>query len=307
MLLSEWRKTAPNRESMSNKVFAALKPVLADLGADGDPSSWVLWGDDPEFRYSVLVPTPAGLIVAAVRLGGGPEGIRVTGKLVRWGKLAVGELSVESAGGHRIVATQVEGLVLKGTDEEADQICGFVRGLLAGIDGRAESQVGAPVYIAAAPPAMAPYAVPTVRVGAVPAPEPAPAPGAKPGLKAVPAPAPSKAKPDETAAAADTNQPPVRKPARTPGGKTQPAWVPPHPIGLPSRPAITPPALGSGPMPAHQPAGAKPAGPRPAQPPAPVAPARPVEPPGEAAPVWEVPAAPEAPSRDKQRPRTWTP
>jgi len=69
MILSEWRKTAPNRECLSNKVLAVLKPVLADLGADGDPDSWIVWGDDPAFRYSVMTPTPAGLIVVGLRLG----------------------------------------------------------------------------------------------------------------------------------------------------------------------------------------------------------------------------------------------
>ena len=58
MLLSEWRKTAPNRECMSNSVLDVLKPVLADLGADGDPSCWVIWGEDPEYRYSIMAPTP---------------------------------------------------------------------------------------------------------------------------------------------------------------------------------------------------------------------------------------------------------
>jgi hypothetical protein len=307
MLLNEWRKTAPNRESMSSKVLAAINPVLADLGADADPLSWVLWGDDPEFRYSILVPTPAGLIVCAVRLSGGPDGIRVTGKLVRWGKLAVGELSIESVGGHRIVATQVEGLVLKGTDEEADRICEFVRGLLAGIDGRAPGQGATSVILQALPQALAPHAVPSPKVTA-PSEAPAAAASSKPELKSVPAPTGPKAKPEPAAAAsANVDQTPGRKPARTPGGKTQPAWVAPHPIGLPSRPALQPPALGPGTSGANQPAAAKPTGPRPTNtPPAPGASPKPADQPGETAPVWEVPA-PEGPGRDKQRPRTWTP
>ena len=97
MLLSEWRKAAPNRECMSNKVFAVLKPVLVDLGADDDPPSWVLWGEDPDIRYSILAPTQAGVISVAVRVGMGGEGPRANGKLIRWGKLQVSELAVESA------------------------------------------------------------------------------------------------------------------------------------------------------------------------------------------------------------------
>jgi hypothetical protein len=126
---------------MNNRVMAVLKPVLGDLGADPDPECWVAWGDDPEFRYAVLAPTPAGLISVAIRLSGPDQGPRATAKLVRWSKLSVSELAVEASGGHRIVAVQVEGQVLKGVDEEADRVCAFVRGLIAGIDGRAPQAI----------------------------------------------------------------------------------------------------------------------------------------------------------------------
>jgi hypothetical protein len=142
-----------------------LKPVLADLGAEADPVCWVIWGDDPRVRYSILVPTIAGLIVAAVRTvsqGGTP---RAAAKLVRWSKLAVSELNLESSGGHRIVAVQVEMLVLKGVDEEADRICEFVRDLIAEIDDRHAPQ--APIAY---------FAAGAVEASAAPAPAPAPAP-----------------------------------------------------------------------------------------------------------------------------------
>jgi hypothetical protein len=150
MRLSEWRKAAPTRDSMSNRVMAVLNPVLHDLGADPDPESWVVWGDDPELRYAVLAPTPAGLISVAVRLTGPEAGPRATAKLVRWSKLSVSELAVEASGGHRIVGVQVEGQVLKGLDQEADRICEFVRGLIAGIDGRAPQAI--PVALVQAGP-----------------------------------------------------------------------------------------------------------------------------------------------------------
>jgi hypothetical protein len=140
MRLGEWRKAAPNKESMSNGVLAVLRPVLVDLGADTDPDCWVAWGDDPETRYSVLAPTAAGLITVAVRVVGA-EGPRATAKLVRWSKVSISELGIESVGGHRIVAVQVESLVLKGNDVEADRICEFVRGLIAGVDGRNQTLV----------------------------------------------------------------------------------------------------------------------------------------------------------------------
>lgn len=147
MQLGEWRKAAPNRDCMSTAVMNVLKPVLSDLGAADDPDCWVEWGEDPQFRYLVLVPTRAGLISTTIRINTGTEGPRVMGKLVRWTRLQLTELGVESAGGHRIVAVQVEGQVLKGTDAAADLICEFVRGLIASVDGR-DLQVswdGAPV------------------------------------------------------------------------------------------------------------------------------------------------------------------
>jgi hypothetical protein len=283
---------------MSNKVLAVLKPVLADLGTDDDPACWVLWGEDPEFRYSVMAPTMAGLVSVAIRIGGSAEGPRATGKLVRWGKLQVSELGVESSGGHRIVAVQVEGQVIKGTDEEADLICEFVLGLLAGIDGRAYA-VAAPVIVEAVPPGVA------ISKPAVVRPE-APKAGAKPGLKAVPSPAAvvsGEGKEAATEAAEGASpaagQPPARKPARTPGGKTRAAWVAPHPIGLPAPRTQTAPSQPS----ALQPTPTKPATPKPA---APAAAARSGEP-AEGGPVWEVPEPNESLTREAKRPRTWTP
>ena len=135
MRLSEWRKTAPNKESLSNHVLVVLKPVLVDLGADADADCWVYWGDDPESRYSILAPTVAGLVTVAVRLSG-PDNVRAMARLVRWSKVSVSELSIDASDGHRLVAVQVETLVLKGVDAEADRICEFVLGLVAGIENR---------------------------------------------------------------------------------------------------------------------------------------------------------------------------
>ena len=317
MLLSEWRKTAPNRECMSTKVLDVLKPVLADLGVDGDPACWVLWGEDPEFRYSVMAPTPAGLATIAIRLTGGAEGPRATGKLVRWAKLQVSELSVEASGSNRIVAVQVEGQVLKGIDEEADQICEFVRGLLAGIDGRAWQAAG-PIVLSAMPQVVAlPKAAPAAKAGA-------PKAAGRPGLKAVAKPAQAEPKAAEgagEAAPAAPGKAAARKSrAKGLGAKPQAAWVAPHPIPLPPARALpapsgTPAAKPATPRPAAR--TAKPATPKPAvhtatpaaQPAAPAAAAhKPQEQlPTEPGSVWEVPPPTESLVREKKRPRTWTP
>ena len=217
MFLSEWRKTAPNRECMSNSVLDVLKPVLADLGADGDPSCWVIWGEDPEYRYSIMAPTPTGLATIAVRLNGGGEDPRVTGKLVRWAKLQVSELSVEASGGIRIVAVQVEGQVLKGMDEEAGKICEFVRGLLAGIDGRAWQAAGPIVLSAMQQVAARPKAAHAARAGA-----------------------PRAAR--ESAPAAPGKAVARKSGAKGPGAKPEAARVAPHPIALPARLALPAPS-----------------------------------------------------------------
>ena len=149
MRLSEWRKAAPTRDAMNAKVIAVLKPVLSDMGTDADPECWVAWGDDPAFRYSILAPTLAGLVTVAIRISNPEEGPRATAKLIRWSKLSISELGIEAAGGHRLVAVQVESLVLKGMDEEAGLISEFVRGLIASVDNRAPQVIPVAVVQAA--------------------------------------------------------------------------------------------------------------------------------------------------------------
>jgi hypothetical protein len=257
-----------------------------------------------------MAPTSAGLIVGAVRIGGGTEEPRVNGKLVRWGKLQVSELSVEASAGLRIVAVQVEGQVLKGVDDEADRICEFVRDLLAAIDGRAAWQTSGPITVQAMPQAaVAPRAK-------APAPTAARKPAAKPLPRAVSATRVSKPKAEIAASSAQAGpkppaaaQPPAKapggKPAKAPGGKAIPAWVPPHPIGLPAGPAVRPSALvRTQPLAGPKTAVARP----PLQPTASAATARPTEaPPDEVGTEWEVPAPGESAARDKKRTRTWTP
>jgi hypothetical protein len=170
MRLSQWRKSAPNNEALNGNVLAMLQPILVDLGADADADCWVAWGDDPESRYSLLAPTDAGLVNVAIRLQG-VDGPRATAKLVRWSKLSVSELSLESSGGHRLVAVQVESVILKGVDEEADRICKFTRGLIAGIDGRTAAAIPISVVQAVAGLGSAPgVAAPVVK--GVPKPSP---------------------------------------------------------------------------------------------------------------------------------------
>lgn len=136
MRLSEWRRAAPHRDSMAAKVVGVLESVLATMGASPDPECWVAWGDDPSVRYTVLTPTAAGLLVVHARVNVPGEGPRAAAKLVRWPRVQFGELAVETQGGRRLLAFQVEGQILRGTDAEADRIAAFALLLLAAADGR---------------------------------------------------------------------------------------------------------------------------------------------------------------------------
>lgn len=136
MRLSEWRQSAPFKDSASAKVMAIVEQALVALGADRDPECWVAWGDDPNVRYLVFVVTPAGLLQLHVRVNVPGEGPRAGGKVVRWGRVQLGELGVEIQGGHRLITFQVETQVLNGVDAEADRISTFAQSLFAAVDGR---------------------------------------------------------------------------------------------------------------------------------------------------------------------------
>ena len=136
MRLSEWRKRAPSRDSVSPRVQAVVDPALGMLGAANDPDCWIVWGDDPGVRYMILAPTPGGLIQLNVRVNVAGEGPRASGKVVRWNRVQLGELGLEMQGGHRLISFQVETQVLNGADAAADAIAGFAHVLFAAVDGR---------------------------------------------------------------------------------------------------------------------------------------------------------------------------
>jgi hypothetical protein len=143
MRLSEWRATAPTRESMTLKVLAVVEPVLHAIGAEPDPECWVAWGDDPAIRYSILVPVAPGLITCVVRVNIAGEGPRASAKLTRWNRVQVGELAVETQAGHRVATFQVEQHVLRGADGVADRVARFALALFAAVDGRPVPDAGA--------------------------------------------------------------------------------------------------------------------------------------------------------------------
>lgn len=136
MHLSEWEPRAPHRDSMTAKVIAPAIRALELLGAGPDPDCWIVWGEDPAARYTILAPAIAGLVMVNVRVKVPGEGPRAAGKLVRWHRVQVGELSVEIQGGHRLITFQVESQLLHGANEEADDVAAFSDRLFAAMDGR---------------------------------------------------------------------------------------------------------------------------------------------------------------------------
>ena len=136
MRLSQWRASAPAKEAAGPKVAGAVDPVLVALGAGPDPHCWVAWGEEPANRYTIFVPTDPGLIACFVRVNVPGEGPRATTKLVRWNRVSIGELGVETQAGHRMVSFQLESQVLRGVDAEADRVAAFALRVIAAIDGR---------------------------------------------------------------------------------------------------------------------------------------------------------------------------
>jgi len=135
MRLSAWRAAAPHPHAATAKIAAVVDPALLGFGAEPDPHCWVAWGDEPTVRYAIFVPTDPGLIHCFIRMIPG-EGPRATTKLIRWNRVAIGELAAESQGGRRLLSYQIEGQVLRGIDAEADRIAAFALRVIAAIDGR---------------------------------------------------------------------------------------------------------------------------------------------------------------------------
>jgi hypothetical protein len=142
--LSEWWASAPVPDAVSPKVLAVVESILVALGAARDPSCWVAWGEEPATRWSILAPTQAGLVTVGVRVHIPQEGPRTSGKLIRWPRVQVGDFAVEMQGGHRFSSASVEGVVLRGRDQEADRIGAFMQLVFAALDGRPLPD-GAPV------------------------------------------------------------------------------------------------------------------------------------------------------------------
>ena len=136
MRLSEWRAKAPSKEAGGSKVAAVVDGVIGALGAEPDPHCWVAWGQDPAIKYTILIPTVLGLITSFVRVNVPGEGPRATTKLIRWSRVAIGDLAIETQAGHRLLSFQVEQQVLRGADEEADRVAAFALRVIAGVEGR---------------------------------------------------------------------------------------------------------------------------------------------------------------------------
>ena len=133
-------------------MVAAIDAVLQTMGGSPEMDCWTAWGDDSQYKWTLLMPTPPGMLVLAVRPGG--EDARIVGKLVRWSRIQVGEFSVDQQGGHRVIGITIEGVVLRGADEEADRIGAFLQDIYAAVDGRSS----VPIVAAPAPAAARPVA-----------------------------------------------------------------------------------------------------------------------------------------------------
>ena len=140
MRLSEFVAASRAPEAVAPKVLATLTPMLVALGAGEDPQGWLVWGDEMSSRWTYLAPSPAGLVTCHVRVNVSGEGPRTSAKVSRWSRVQVGELSMESTpGGHRVASFQLDSLVLRGGDADADAVAAFAMTVLAAMDGRVDA------------------------------------------------------------------------------------------------------------------------------------------------------------------------
>jgi len=144
MRLSGWRARAPHRDSMNPKVLAVIEPVIVSLGGDADPECWIVWGEDPATRYTILVISEAGLILTHVRVNVAQEGPRAAAKLVRWNRVQTGELGIEMQGGHRLLGFQIESQIMRAVDDESELVSAFALDVFAAMDGRPLPSAAAP-------------------------------------------------------------------------------------------------------------------------------------------------------------------
>jgi hypothetical protein len=136
MRLSQFAASAKVTSAVTSKVLSTVLPVLDGLGAGVDPEGWMDWGESPTDRWTFLAPTAAGLVTVNVRVDIPGEGPRSAGKVTRWARLQIGELTMETQGDHRVAVFQLENRVLRGGDETADAIADFAIQVYRAIDGR---------------------------------------------------------------------------------------------------------------------------------------------------------------------------
>jgi hypothetical protein len=136
MRLSEWRTKPPTKDAGGPKIAGVVDPVLMALGAGPDPHCWIAWGDEPSTKFTIFVPTEPGLIACFVRVNVPGDGPRASTKLIRWNRVSIGELGVETQAGHRMLSFQLESQILRGADAEADRAAAFALRVIAAIDGR---------------------------------------------------------------------------------------------------------------------------------------------------------------------------
>ncbi len=122
MRFDDWRATPEGERHLTERLVALIDPVSRVLGVGTETACHVVWGDQPPARFQVLLATEAGLAVLNVRVNVPQEGPRISGRLVRWGRVQAGEVTIEAHSGHAQVSAQFEGQVLQGLDTAGERI-----------------------------------------------------------------------------------------------------------------------------------------------------------------------------------------
>jgi hypothetical protein len=137
MRFADWQATPEGSRYLSDRLVKLIESAAHTLGARDATPCYVAWGEQPEARFQVMLSTDGGLAIFSVRANVPQEGPRLSGRLVRWARVQVGELTFEAHSGHVQVSAQFEGQVLLGLDAAGERIAEWMTEVYRRVDGAA--------------------------------------------------------------------------------------------------------------------------------------------------------------------------
>ena len=140
MQFSDWCETDEGRRRIPEPLVTLIGNAMRTLGVPLDAPAHVIWGDQPGQRFMVMLACDAGLAILGVRPSTPQEGPRVSGRLLRWSRVQVGELAIEAHHGHVQASAQMEGQVLQGLDAAGAQVAGWMAEVYRRVEGASRAE-----------------------------------------------------------------------------------------------------------------------------------------------------------------------